>query len=50
MRLKAPVGHLPWDIAQDEMGVAAADFLQILVAVLLRTMQSQMETQGLDTS
>ena len=50
LRLKAPLGRLPWDIAQDEMGVAAADFLGILVRVLLRVAQSQSMVQGLDTS
>lgn len=50
LRLKAPLGHLPWDIAQDEMGVAAADFLGILAGVLLKVVQSQMEAQGTDTS
>lgn len=50
LRLKAPLGRLPWDIAQDEMGVAAADFLGILVRVLLEVAQSQSMVQGLDTS
>ena len=50
LRLKAPLGDLPWDIAQDEMGVAAADFLGILVRVLLAVAQSQSITQGHDTS
>jgi hypothetical protein len=50
LRLKRPVNALPWDIAQDEMGVAAADFLAILVGLLLRLIQSQSERQALDTS
>jgi hypothetical protein len=50
LRVKRPVNALPWDIAQDEMGVAAADFLAILVGLLLRLIQSQSERQALDTS
>jgi hypothetical protein len=29
LRLKRPLGELPWDILQDEIGVAATDFLGI---------------------
>jgi hypothetical protein len=50
LRLKRPLSGLPWDIAQDEMGVAAADFLAILVGLLLRLMQSQRSRQASDTS
>lgn len=50
LRLKRPLGELPWDIVQDEIGVAAADFLGILAAMILRVMQSQMRMQTHDTS
>lgn len=48
--LKKPLSALPWDIAQDEMGVAAADFLAILAGVIVRLVQSQMKAQPVDTS
>jgi hypothetical protein len=50
VRLPAPVGQLPWDMMQDEMGVAAADFLAILTGLLLRLVQSQRSAQVIDTS
>ena len=50
LRLKRPLGQLPWDIMQDEIGVAATDFLGILVGLLLSVMQSQMSIQPHDTS
>ena len=50
LRLKRPLSGLPWDVVQDEMGVAAADFLAILVGLLLRLVQSQSGRQQRDTS
>lgn len=50
LRLKTPLSGLPWDIAQDELGVAAADFLAILAGMVLRVAQSQMGAKALDTS
>lgn len=50
LRVSKRLSGLPWDIAQDELGVAGADFLAILVGVLLRIAQSQRGTQVLDTS
>jgi len=50
LRLQAPLNRLPWDIAQDAIGVAAADFLGILVGLILRLAQSERSTQTHDTS
>ena len=50
LRLKKPLSHLPWDIMQDEIGVAATDFLAILVGLLHLVAQSQIGTQAYDTS
>ena len=41
LRLPPPLSRLPWDIAQDEFGVKATDFIGVLGTVLLRGAQSQ---------
>src|SRR5438034_2702905 len=41
LRLPAPLGQLPWDIAQDEFGAKGADFIGVMGALLLRAAQSQ---------
>jgi hypothetical protein len=50
LELKKPFGDLPWDMLQDEVGVTAADFLAIVVGLLLRLMQTQRGGKPIDTS
>jgi hypothetical protein len=48
LRLPAPIDRLPWDVAQDELGVQAADFIGILSKVLLRVAQDERGGQVAD--
>jgi hypothetical protein len=48
LRLPPPMSRLPWDIAQDEFGVKATDFIGVLGTVLLRNAQSQFEAYRTD--
>jgi hypothetical protein len=48
--LPAPLSRLPWDIAQDEFGVKATDFIGVLGTLLLRDAQSQFEAYLTDLS
>jgi len=50
LELKAPLNGLPWDVFQDEVGVAAADFLAILVGLILRMVQTQEKVKLHDTT
>jgi hypothetical protein len=46
--LPPPLSQLPWDLAQEEFGVAGTDFLGHLGRVLLRAAQDQKAAQVLD--
>ena len=48
--LPPPLSQLPWDLAQEEFGVAGTDFLGHLGRVLLGAAQDQKATQGLDAT
>jgi hypothetical protein len=48
--LPPPLSRLPWDIAQDEFGVKATDFIGVLGTLLLRDAQSQFEAYRTDSS
>jgi hypothetical protein len=50
LRLPPPLSRLPWDLAQDEFGVKATDFIGVLGTVLLRDAQSQFEAYRTDLS
>lgn len=50
LRQHDPLNRLPWDILQDAIGVVGADFLGILVGLLLRRTQSQRRPKPPDTS
>ena len=50
LRLPPPLSRLPWDIAQDEFGVKATDFIGVLGTLLLRDAQSQFEAYRTDLS
>ncbi len=41
LRFRAPLNQLPWDIAQSEFGPQGADFLGVMVGLLLRETQSE---------
>ena len=46
--LPPPLSQLPWDLAQEEFGVAGTDFLGHLGRVLLRAAQDQKAGQVLE--
>jgi hypothetical protein len=46
--LPPPLSDLPWDLAQDEFGVAGTDFLGHLGRVLLRAAQDEKTSQVLE--
>ena len=48
--LPPPLSHLPWDLAQEEFGVAGTDFLGHLGRVLLEAAQDQKTAQVLDST
>ena len=41
LRVPAPLNRLPWDIAKDEIGGKAADFLGVMGALLVRSTKDQ---------
>ena len=49
LRLPPPLNRLPWDIAQSEFGVQGADFLGVMVALLLRSTQFQIAAYPIDS-
>jgi hypothetical protein len=49
LRLPAPLGQLPWDLAQDQFGVQGADFIGVMGALLLHATQNQLRAYGLDS-
>ena len=48
--LPPPLSQLPWDLAQEEFGVAGTDFLGHLGRVLLGAAQDQKAVQVLDST
>jgi hypothetical protein len=48
--LPPPLSQLPWDLAQEEFGVAGTDFLGHLGRVLLRAAQDQKTAQVIDST
>ncbi len=49
LRVPAPLNRLPWDLAKDEIGGKAADFLGLMGALLVRTAKDQIRPQVLDS-
>ena len=45
LRVPASLRRLPWDLAQDELGVAASDFLALTACQVLRVAQDQRRAQ-----
>jgi hypothetical protein len=48
--LPPPLSQLPWDLAQEEFGVAGTDFLGHLGRVVLGAAQDQKAAQVLDST
>jgi hypothetical protein len=48
--LPPPLSQLPWDLVQEEFGVAGTDFLGHLGRVLLVAVQDQKTTQVIDST
>jgi hypothetical protein len=48
--LPPPLSQLPWDLAQEEFGIAGTDFLSHLGRVLLVAAQDQKAAQVLDST
>ena len=42
LRVPAPLNRLPWDVAKDEFGGKATDFLGMMSALLMRFAKDQM--------
>jgi len=50
LALPPPLSQLPWDLAQEEFGVAGTDFLGHLGRVLLGAAQDQKAAQVIDST
>ena len=48
-RVPRELGAIPWDFAHTEMGVAATDFLVLVLKVILLYVQDQIEAQVIDS-
>ncbi len=49
-RVPREMGALPWDFAHAEIGVAATDFLVLVLKVVLLYVQDQIEAQVIDSA
>ena len=49
LRVPAPLNRLPWDLAKDEFGPQATDFLSVMGTLLVRSAKDQMRSQLLDS-
>ena len=50
LRLSSPLTSLPWDIARDEFGPKGADFIGTMGRLLLRSAQSELNGQSVDST
>ena len=41
LRLPAPLGQLPWNVAKDQFGAQGADFIGVMGALILRAAKDQ---------
>ena len=48
LRLPAPLGRLPWDLAKDEFGPKGSDFIAFMGALLVRTAKDQFRSYVAD--
>ncbi len=49
-RVPRELGAIPWDFAHAEIGVAATDFVVLVLKVVLQYVQDQIEAQVLDST
>lgn len=45
MRVGAPLDQVPWDLAQDEIGVQVTDLIGLVARVLLVAVQDEIRAQ-----
>ena len=50
LRVPSPLSQLPWDLAQDEIGGKASDFIGVLGKMLVTYVQDQMNTKHVDNT
>jgi hypothetical protein len=50
LRVPAPLNRLPWDIAKDEIGGKATDFLAVMGTLLVRSAKDQIRLHLLDAA
>ena len=50
LRLPAPLGRLPWDLAKDEFGRKGSDFIAVMGALLVRAAKDQFRAYIDDTA
>jgi len=48
LRVPGPLNRLPWDVAKDEIGGKATDFLGIMSALLVRSAKDQIRLHLVD--
>src|ERR1051325_11806505 len=48
LRVPAPLNRLPWDVAKDEIGGKATDFLAVMGTLLVRTAKDQIRLHLID--
>jgi len=48
LRVPAPLNRLPWDVAKDEIGGKATDFLGVMGAFLVRSAKDQIRMHLVD--
>ena len=48
LRVPAPLNRLPWDVAKDEFGGKATDFLGVMSALLVRSAKDQIRLHLVD--
>jgi len=48
LRVPAPLNRLPWDLAKDELGGQATDFLGIMGTLLVRSAKDQIRAHLID--
>jgi hypothetical protein len=44
LRMSSPLSRLPWDLAQDQFKVQGADFIGVMVKLVLRAAQDQIRS------
>src|SRR6516162_6790967 len=50
LRLPAPLGRLPWDLAKDEFGRKGSEFIALMGALLVRTAKDQFRPQVVEST